>query len=254
MEISKIHLQTVDSTSNHAHALLVNGEEFSDLTVIESEDQTAGRGQQGNSWETEAGKNLIFSIVCHPLNVYPAQQYVLSEAIALAVVHALACQLPPEMADNLSVKWPNDIYFGDKKISGTIIECDIMGKSIANSVIGTGVNINQKIFHSDAPNPISLYNIIGKEADRDHVMNALLEEFSNLYNRILQGDFANIHEEYKESLYRNDGRLYPYSDADGAFEARIINVEPSGRIILELASGEHRRYEFKEVKFVIEDM
>ncbi len=249
--LNRIHLDTIDSTSNYAHLLLERGEELPDLTIIESEDQTAGRGQKGNSWETEKGKNLIFSLVCHPKWVHPAQQYVLSECIALAVVKALKQQLPDEFKEKLSVKWPNDIYFGDKKISGTLIECDLMGKSVSNCIVGTGVNINQQVFVSDAPNPISLFNIIGRETERETVFGDLISEFSKLYERVREGESSAIHDEYKSCLYRNDRAFYPYSDEKGLFSARIIDVEPSGRLILETEEGERRRYEFKEVKFVL---
>jgi len=249
--INRIHLDTIDSTSNYAHLLLERGEELPDLTIIETEDQTAGRGQKGNSWETEKGKNLIFSLVCHPVWVHPAHQYVLSECIALAVVKALSQQLSDEFKENLSVKWPNDIYYGDKKISGTLIECDLLGKSVSNCIVGTGVNINQEIFLSDAPNPISLNNIIGRETEREVVFQDIVSEFSHLYERVKAGESAAIHEEYKSRLYRNDGSYYTYADEQGEFSARIIDVEPSGRLILETTSGDRRRYEFKEVKFIL---
>ena len=249
MTIKNIHLPTIDSTSNEAHRLLASGAELPDLTIIEADDQTAGRGQVGNSWETEAGKNIIFSLVCHPVWVHPAQQYVLSESIALAVVKALARQMSDEMAQYLSVKWPNDIYFRDRKISGTLIECDLLGKSVSNCIVGTGVNINQQVFRSDAPNPVSLINILGRETDRTLVLRDIITLFSEYYERIRQGEQPAIHAEYKSRLYRNDGHLYPYSDAQGPFLARITDVEPSGRLLLETADGECRRYEFKEVRF-----
>lgn len=249
--MNRIHLDTIDSTSNYARILLDKGECADDFTLVDSDDQTAGRGQRGNSWETEYGKNVIFSLVCHPVWVRPAEQYILSECIALAVASVLKRNLPAEKAKNVTVKWPNDIYYKDSKISGTLIECDLFGKSVSNCIVGTGVNINQQHFVSDAPNPISLYNIIGVDADRESILLEIVEEFTSLYNRVREGESEAIHEEYKRNLYRNDNGLYAYSDENGSFQARIIDVEPSGRLILETSEGERHRYEFKEVKFIL---
>lgn len=249
--MDRIHLKTIDSTSNYARVLLDQGKCAADFTLIDADDQTAGRGQRGNSWETEDGKNIIFSLVCHPTWLRPSEQYVLSECIALSVVQALAEYIPAEDAKQLMVKWPNDIYFADKKISGTLIECDLMGRSVSNCIIGTGININQQRFVSDAPNPISLHNILGTDTDRGEVLDSVLNRFMNLYEKVKQGRAADIHEEYKSNLYRNDGTYYEYSDEIGQFSAKVIDVEPSGRLILETSDGELRRYEFKEVKFIL---
>lgn len=249
--INRIHLNTVDSTSNHARALLDGKRASEGMTLIDADDQTAGRGQRGNSWETEEGKNIIFSLVCHPVWLRPSQQYVLSEAIALAVVSVLRRNMQSADAEKMSVKWPNDIYYADKKISGTLIECDLFGRSVANCIVGTGVNINQEVFRSDAPNPVSLRQIVGRDSDREQIMKDIVCEFVALYDRIEGGDHDGIHEEYKRNLYRNDGGMYAYADEGGEFYAKIIDVEPSGRIILATEDGEVRRYEFKEVKFIL---
>lgn len=250
-----IRLDSVDSTNNQARRLLDEKAGLPDFTVITTEEQTAGRGQQGNSWESERGKNLSFSIVCTPAFVHPAKQYVLSECIALAVQRALKNVLKSKgeegNAEKVSVKWPNDIYYGDKKISGTLIECDLMGKSVVNCIIGTGVNVNQQRFVSDAPNPISLYNIIRCECDREGLLNDILKQFYAMYEDVKQGKADDIHSLYLQSLYRKDGRSYEFIDENGRFKAQIHDVEPSGRMILLTDDGERRRYEFKEVKFVL---
>lgn len=250
-EINRIQLATVDSTNNHARRLLDQGERLPDFTLITSEDQTAGRGQRGNSWETLPGKNIIFTLVCHPEWVRPAEQYIFSECIALAVVDALRSCLPEDKAKLMKVKWPNDIYYSDLKISGTLIECDLMGRSISNCIIGTGININQATFYSDAPNPVSLLQILNHETDREAVLDAVVRSFVSLYERVRQGETAYIHSTYKQNLYRNDGTYYEYADESGTFSAKVVDVEPNGRLILETEEGELRRYEFKEVRFIL---
>lgn len=249
--MERIHLETIDSTNNYARKLLDEGELSAEITIVDADDQTAGRGQQGNSWETEAGKNLSFSLVCHPVWVRPAEQYVISECIALAVQGGIKDFLPPSEAEKVSVKWPNDIYYADKKISGTLIECDLVGKSVKNCIVGTGINVNQREFRSDAPNPVSLSQIVGNDTDRDKVLSAVVNRFLALYGLVRMGKSAEIHEEYKHNLYRNDGGYHTYSDASGTFSAKVIDVETNGRLILETTFGDMRRYEFKEVKFVL---
>lgn len=215
------------------------------MTLVVAEDQTKGRGQVGNSWETEKGKNIIFSLLCHPDFVRASKQFLLSQCMALAIRNALA-----QHVEGVKVKWPNDIYVSDKKISGTLIECDLMGKSIANCIIGTGVNINQEVFVSDAPNPTSLKLLTGKEHDKEEILTDIIQRFSELYDRLAKGEEEAIRSEYMQCLYRSDG-MYEYEDVRGRFKAEIAGVEPTGHLLLKFENGNVVRYEFKEVKFVL---
>lgn len=215
------------------------------FTVVVTEEQTAGRGQQGNSWEAERGKNILFSLLCHPDFVRASKQFLLSQCMALAIRNALAVHV-----EGVMVKWPNDIYVGDKKISGTLIECDLMGKSIANCIIGTGVNINQEVFVSDAPNPTSLKLLTGREYDKEEVLADIIRRFAELYDRLVQGEEEAIRKEYMQCLYRKEG-MHEYEDVRGRFMAEIAGVEPTGHLLLKFENGNTVRYEFKEVKFVL---
>lgn len=215
------------------------------FTVVVTEEQTAGRGQQGNSWEAERGKNILFSLLCHPDFVRASKQFLLSQCMALAIRNALAVHV-----EGVMVKWPNDIYVGDKKISGTLIECDLMGKSIANCIIGTGVNINQEVFVSDAPNPTSLKLLTGREYDKEEVLADIIRRFAELYDRLVQGEEEAIRKEYMQCLYRKEG-MHEYEDVRGRFMAEIAGVEPTGHLLLKFEKGNTVRYEFKEVKFVL---
>lgn len=251
--VSRINLPTVDSTSTFIREMIadertggvVSAQALPGMTLVVAEDQTKGRGQVGNSWETEKGKNIIFSLLCHPDFVRASKQFLLSQCMALAIRNALA-----EHVDGVKVKWPNDIYVGDKKISGTLIECDLMGKSIANCIIGTGVNINQEVFVSDAPNPTSLKLLTGKEHDKEEILTDIIQRFSELYDRLAKGEEEAIRSEYMQCLYRSDG-MYEYEDVRGRFKAEIAGVEPTGHLLLKFDNGNVVRYEFKEVKFVL---
>lgn len=243
----------MDSTSTFIREMIadertggvVSAHALPGMTLVVAEDQTKGRGQVGNSWETEKGKNIIFSLLCHPDFVRASKQFLLSQCMALAIRNALA-----EHVDGVKVKWPNDIYVGDKKISGTLIECDLMGKSIANCIIGTGVNINQEVFVSDAPNPTSLKLLTGKEHDKEEILTDIIQRFSELYDRLAKGEEEAIRSEYMQCLYRSDG-MYEYEDVRGRFKAEIAGVEPTGHLLLKFDNGNVVRYEFKEVKFVL---
>ena len=239
MIVKRIHKEAIPSTNTYARELLDAGELLPDMTLITTDDQCKGRGQKGNSWESEVGKNLTFSIVCHPDFVLPSRQFILSQAIALAV-----CGID----EHLQVKWPNDIYFEDRKISGTLIECDLQGKHIGNCIIGTGVNVNQTVFRSDAPNPVSLKQIYGKDFNREDILQKILDGFGFFYEMIRDGRQGEIQQKYLENLYRRTG-WYDYEDADGTFEAEFVDIEPTGHLLLRKESGEVKRYEFKEVTF-----
>ena len=243
----------MDSTSTFIREMIadertggvVSAQALPGMTLVVAEDQTKGRGQVGNSWETEKGKNIIFSLLCHPDFVRASKQFLLSQCMALAIRNALA-----EHVDGVKVKWPNDIYVADKKISGTLIECDLMGKSIANCIIGTGVNINQEVFVSDAPNPTSLKLLTGKEHDKEEILTDIIQRFSELYDRLAKGEEEAIRSEYMQCLYRSNG-MYEYEDVRGRFKAEIAGVEPTGHLLLKFENGNVVRYEFKEVKFVL---
>jgi len=251
--ISRINLPTVDSTNTFVREMLadestggvVSASALPGMTLVVADDQTRGRGQVGNSWETEKGKNLTFSLLCHPEFVRPSRQFLLSQCIALAIQQTLS-----KYVEGVMVKWPNDIYVGDKKISGTLIECDLMGRSISNCVIGTGINVNQTIFRSDAPNPISLALLTGREHDREAILGAIIEHFQEYYELLRDGREDEITSLYMANLYRREG-FHKYSDVRGEFMAEIASIEPTGHLNLRFENGNVVRYEFKEVKFIL---
>lgn len=162
MEKKIIRLKEVDSTNAFLKNLGTYDEDA--LTIAVADYQTAGRGQGVHTWESEPGKNLLFSMMMCPKWVPLRQQFLLSEAGALAVKDAL-----DSYTDGITLKWPNDVYWYDKKISGTLIETAIDSKGIKRCIFGIGINVNQTEFHSDAPNPVSLAQILGHEVDREEV-------------------------------------------------------------------------------------
>lgn len=236
-----IRLDTVDSTNTYLHAYL--GDE--DVVVVTARHQTAGRGQGGNRWEDAEGQNLLFSIQIRPVEVAIDHQFVLAMAEALALKRALDAY-----ADGMELKWPNDIYHRDRKLSGTLIETAVSGGRLKRMILGTGINVNQRRFTSDAPNPVSLSQITGSDESIDHLLERILQAFDDYYRRVLEGDYAGISREYHEALYRRRG-FYRYRDADGEFDAELVGVAYDGRLSLRDSEGRQRSYAFKEVEFII---
>ena len=219
-------------------------------TVIYTPSQTAGRGQKGNSWESEDGKNLTFSMLLKHPPVKARNQFYLSEAAALAVVEALSA----EAGDGFSVKWPNDVYWQDKKICGMLLENSLDGSDIATCIVGIGLNVNQERFLSDAPNPVSLINITGREHDLEALLKRVCSRIEQLVNSLDDDNArADLHQRYMAALYRNDGQLYPWEDAAGhRLMASVAGIAPDGTLTLQHEDGTRHDYLFKEVKHIIE--
>lgn len=240
--MKRIALEETTSTNRYAKEL--PEDESHELTLVTAEFQTAGRGAGTNKWESEHSRNLLFSIVAYPRQLLANQLFTLSEVTALAISDTLNSYV-----EGFQIKWPNDIYFGDKKAVGMLIENDLHGKQVHRSVIGVGVNINQIRFLSDAPNPVSLAQVLGHEEDRNHVLDDIMQRFIYYYGIMEEERYGELHQLYMQHLYRKD-TLYTYSDEGGIFRARIRDVKPTGHLILEDENGELRRYDFKEVRFI----
>lgn len=216
-------------------------------TVVHTPEQTAGRGQRGNSWESETGKNVLFSMLLKNPAVPVAEQFKISEAVSLAIVEVLE-----QYASGFSIKWPNDIYHGDKKVCGILIENSVMGSKINHAIVGAGINVNQTVFVSDAPNPVSLASILGREVPVEDALRKVCEAVERrcAFDTYTDATFTALHEDYLSKLYWNDGDLHPFTLPDGTeFSARIADVEPAGMLVLECEDGECRTFAFKEVTF-----
>lgn len=241
-----IHLEEAKSTNTY---LLTQAQDLPDRTVVYTWRQTAGRGQKGNSWESEPGMNLAFSLLLKRPPVEIKKQFCISEAVSIAI-----CDCLSQFADGFKVKWPNDIYHHDRKICGILIENSLEGTKIAHSVIGVGININQTRFVSDAPNPVSLKQITGDGYDLDQLLHDVCRRMSDLC-QFEPEQLAALHSRYMQCLYRNDDHRYPWQLPDGTrFEAVIDHVAPDGMLTLRHADGSLRSYAFKEVKHIINNI
>lgn len=212
--------------------------------VLSARAQTAGRGQRGNSWEAEPGKNLTFSILLRPERIAPAMSFTLSMKVAIAVARTLSRLMDREV----SVKWPNDIYVGDGKICGILIENSFCGPLYEKAVVGIGINVNQTVFSSDAPNPVSMAQICGRTFDLDTVLYDVCKAIIDEVDRDEPVD--DLVARYHGMLWRREG-LHRWHDnlTDEDLVAAIASVAPDG--YLTLATEPPRTYAFKEVTAIL---
>lgn len=231
-----VHIDETDSTNRW---LKDHGE---GTMVVATDYQTAGKGCGSNAWESERGKNLTFSMLIHPDGIAAREQFRITEMVSVALCRTLQ----PYIYNKVEIKWPNDIYVGDRKLCGILIENRLQGNVIVDCIIGIGLNVNQRVFLSDAPNPVSMYQLTGQELDRDELLKAFIENLDQEWQNKTNGS------EYRELLYRK-GKDGLYEDKTGRFVARLADVLPDGRLLLVDEEGKEHTYAFKEVSFIIEN-
>ena len=234
-----IWLNTVDSTNSEALRRL---QELPSGTVIAAHEQTAGRGQRGNTWFTEPGQNLTFSIVLKDLGIPAHEAHLLNYLASVAVAEFLE-----GYGVRCSIKWPNDIFVGRGKICGILVENSMAGSEVAASVIGIGININQKEF-PQLSNATSLLRCTGKEYNLEEC----LEDFLKVFSKNLSSTGVLV-EKYSERMFQKDV-CAKYHDllTDKEYNGIIRNVEPDGRLhIYDKDNGKDRYYRFKEVSYIL---
>ena len=283
----RYNLKIIDSTSAELRRRM-SAEKLPHGYCILADFQTAGHGQATNHWESEDGKNLLFSLLLRPSVIPASEQFVVTEIVTLAIINALQDYI----RQRITIKWPNDIYVGDKKLCGILIENALCGPVIDTCIVGIGININQELFTSDAPNPISLKQLNGRDNDREEIFEEIYQNILRYYdyyadmsdrfncqstvlsdaqkqdgavlspclrgtsgaegvnNSQLSTIRQSLHYEYMNNLYRRVG-YHNYSTPEGEkFSAEIEEIGPQGHLTLRLQSGELRTFAFKEVIFI----
>ena len=216
-----------------------------DFTVLVAESQQKGRGQGSTQWTTEPGKNLTFSVLKRFYNLLAKDQFVVSMAVSLAIFKALNALLIPD----LSIKWPNDILSGKRKLCGILIENTLKGSQLKHSIIGIGVNINQESFDS-LPNASSLTLLTGKIYDLDTLLDKILLQLNEQLARIENSEITGIDKEYQQLLFRKD-RSAIYMIEDRQVEGVIRGVNKEGRLLLEKGSQGVESYGYKEIAYCL---
>lgn len=230
-------------STNVALKELLNNDNLLEGSILISHEQTAGKGQAGNHWESEPHKNLTFSMVFYPTFLSISDSFLLSKSVSLGIKDSL-----DKYTDSLSIKWPNDIYYKDRKIVGILLENEWIGQTFSQSVVGIGINVNQENFFSDAPNPISLKNILGENLDLDLLLENTIDSILRYYELLKNGEIDKINSIYHQSLYRKDG-FHPFKDQTGTFEASIEAVGNDGILHLLTNENERKQFAFKEVEW-----
>jgi len=243
--MSIIHVKEVKSTNEHLKQLLEK-EELEEGTIVVADFQTSGKGQGENVWESEAGKNLLFSLLLYPDFLEADEYFAITEIVSLAIRDVLAVYLKDK--ENVSIKWANDIYWKDKKIAGILIENNILENKIVSSVIGIGLNINQEEFTGDAPNPISMKDITGVKYPLNEVLQKIQLAVLRHYIVLLEDGFDAVHQKYLNALYRKEG-FYDYEANGKKFNAVLVDVDKNGLLKLEDKYYNTMIFDFKEIKF-----
>ena len=254
------HFNNIDSTNSYLQNLLDKGEDVADNVVV-TDFQTSGKGQGRNIWQSEDGKNLLFSIALDMSFLKAEDQFLLTQMVSVAMINVLKKYLPEE---NLFIKWPNDIYFNDRKIAGILIKNEIKGVMLGTSIIGIGLNVNQTSFDESLPNPISMKMITGKYYDLEILLNEICNKLSqqstvnrqqissNSINSTFNFQFStfNFQHLYTDKLYRYNQWAF-YEHESEVKEMMITGYDRFGRLILKEKNDCEVVCDLKEIVFKI---
>ena len=237
------HFDTTASTNDDAR-----DEKYREGDVVWADFQTAGRGQRGHEWHSRKGENLTFSVVLEPSFVPIAEQFAVSEVVALSLVDMLS-----EYGIAAKIKWTNDIYVGDRKLIGILIEHSLASATLRRTIVGVGINVNQTEFAPSLPNPVSMAQLLGHELNAEEVLQRFLKRLQENYEllREVKNSQLALHHRYNSLLYRKN-EYHTYALPNGErFSAKILGTAPNGALCLEDTEGKTKDYLFKEVEFVI---
>lgn len=225
--------------------MLSNSKPLIEGTVIMAENQFAGRGQHQNGWHAEAGKNLTFSLLLKPSFLAVLDQFDLTRIISLGVYDALE----PLLGGKLKIKWPNDIYYADRKLGGMLIECIIQAGQIKNAIIGIGLNVNQQNFPQDLPYAVSLNQILHKDYDLKSLLLEICSHIEGYYLKLKAGNNVFVRKQYLERLYWLSEQK-DFKTHDKFFKGIITGVKDNGQLMVQNNNGEQKEFTLKEIEFV----
>lgn len=242
-----IRLKTVASTNDYLVAI-EKEEKLPEMTFVIADEQQKGRGFAENSWESEAGKNITTSGLFYPTFISASTLYVFNMCISLGVADAVQRFVHDKAV--IKIKWPNDIYAGDKKIAGILIESFFTDNRLDYTVAGIGLNVNQDIFLSKAPNPISIKQLRGETTDLKVCFDILVQSINERYAQLKAGSIESIIESYHQHLYKR-AEVARFKTTDVVFKGTIKHVETNGSLVIEDEQQQLHHYNFKEVEFVL---
>ena len=243
---NSIHVESLDSTNSYASEML-RQIELLEGSIIYSFEQLKGRGQRGNSWESEPFKNVALSLVMYPKFLSVEQQFLLTKITSLAVADLMAEMLKDSVnPEEISIKWPNDIYVKGKKIAGILIENTLRESTLQSSIVGIGINVNQLNFATKHATSLAL--LADKEFKLMKVFDRLCEFFEARYLQLKANKLESIDNAYLERLFKLN-EWSNYSSQETVFEGNIRGVSKVGKLQVELRSGEIREFDLKDIAF-----
>lgn len=242
MDFDIRYYPVLQSTNETLSAMIISGGADEGL-IIQAGKQTRGKGHGGNTWWSEADKNLLFSILLKPGFLSPQGQFDLSRVFCLALQNLLQ-----EHCRFSAIKWPNDLYAGNQKIAGILIENSLQGNRIIYSIAGVGLNVNQTVFDPAIPSPTSLSIEKGCHFDIPYIFRELLKHIENWYEKLREGKIDEIRQSYLGHLYRR-GVWADYMDERGPLRGKILDVLPGGELVLQTEEGAERKYGFREIAY-----
>lgn len=239
-----VKLQEIDSTNSYLKKLLSNSTPLIDGTVIMAEHQFAGRGQSKNVWISEPGKNLTFSIYLKPNFLAVNNQFELNKAISLGIIDTLQ----PIIGKDCKIKWPNDIYYHDKKLGGILIENVTKGYQIKDSIVGIGLNVNQKYFSESLSRVTSISNVLLKDFDLENLLILICQNIESRYLQLKSGKFELLEKDYLQNLYRLEEQ-HQFEINNQKISGTIKGTNATGKLLLQTDEG-LKELDLKEVTFL----
>jgi BirA family biotin operon repressor/biotin-[acetyl-CoA-carboxylase] ligase len=242
----KIHkLDLTDSTNSFLKGKIAKGQ-ASEGTIVTAKGQSAGKGYGENIWESEHGKNLLLSLMLEPAFLAPSEQFYISMVTSIAVFETVYDFI---FQNYITIKWPNDIYYKKKKIAGILIENTIAGNKLQNSIIGVGINVNQKEFPAHLPNPVSIVNITEREFDTDEVLEEFMKRMDIWYGKLKNNKKDVIKDTYLNSLFMIDTTTKFKANGE-IFNGKIRDIDDFGRIVIE-SKKQMLTFGFKEIEYIL---
>jgi len=243
--MKNIYIPEVSSTMTVMEGLADEGA-LPEGSVVWTDHQTLGVGQDGHPWLSERSRNLLFTTVLYPRFLPAEEQFLLSKVVSLAICDTLSVMLP---GASVSIKWPNDIYLGHGKLAGILIRHRVRGQVLDRTLVGIGMNVNQLHFPGSLENPVSLIQYDGLERDRQGIMERLMESLMVRYGQLRLADPGQIDREYDDLMYLR-GMTCSFSIRGQTVMARIAGVDAFGRLLLE-SEGDSYCCDLKEVSYLI---
>ena len=237
-----LRFPSLSSTNDYCMQLLRSGK-LENNTVIITDEQTAGKGQNSKKWHSFKGLNLMFSLYIQPDFLVATNQFVLNKSIALAVANVIT----DIISFKAKIKWPNDILINNKKVAGILIENQLSGAHINGSIIGVGININQSQFGSEYGDATSLSLETGQHIDREMVLSKVLKEIQSGLKLLTSKNFDTVATFYDSLLYKRREECR-FNTANGAISGKIERVNKEGYLVVHSSSGPEL-YRHGEIQF-----